>query len=129
MIDRLAANWPAKVISVALALILVVFYRMNTSSTRSFSVPLQLIEPNSLKVINYSPKNIKVDFWSEEYIINSIADSDIEAYIDLSNYQFAGRYNVPVKTLKKGTARDVEPLEIKVNPLEVVVELGEVSSE
>ena len=122
LLTKLAANWPAKMISVALALILFVFYRMNTLSTHSFSV--QLKEPEtSLVLVKIEPKSIKVNIRGEDYIINSVADSDIEPYIDLSEYMESGKYNVPVKILRKGSALGVEPLEITVYPLEVTVDL------
>ena len=122
LLTKLAANWPAKVISVALALILFVFYRMNNLTTHSFS--FQLKEPEtSLVLVKLEPKNVKVNIRGEDYIINSVVDSDIEPYIDLSEYPAPGKYNVPVKILKKGNALGVEPLEITVYPLEVTVEL------
>ena len=122
LLTKLAANWPAKMISVALALILFVFYRMNNLSTHSFSV--QLKEPETFLVLaKWEPKNVKVNVRGEDYIINSVADSDIEPYIDISEYSMPGKYNVPVMILKKGSALGVEPLEITVYPLEVTVEL------
>ena len=122
LLTMLTANWPAKMISIALALILFVFYRMNNLSTHSFSV--QLKEPEtSLVLVKIEPKNVKVNIRGEDYIINSIIDSDIEPYIDLSELSLPGKYNVPVKIKKKGSALDIEPLEITVYPLEVTVDL------
>ena len=122
LLSKLAANWPAKMISVALALILFVFNRMNTLSTHSFS--FQLKEPEtSLVLKGIEPKNVKVNIRGEDYLLNSVIDSDVEPYIDLSEYNNPGRYNVPVMILKKGSALGVEPLEITVFPMEVTVEL------
>ena len=120
---KFAANWPVKVLSIALALILFVFNRMNTLSTRSMSVPLLVETGFSLIPVNPYQGNIRVNLRGEDIIINSIIDSDIEAYIDLTGYNTEGTVNAPVQIRKKGSAIGVEPLEITVSPLEIAVEL------
>jgi YbbR domain-containing protein len=59
----------------------------------------------------------------EDASIKSIAEGDIEAYIDLMRYEAEGWYRAPVQIRKKGSALGVEPLEVAVNPLEVSVQL------
>ncbi|MCL2128178.1 MAG: CdaR family protein, partial [Treponema sp.] len=44
---------------------------------------------------------------------------DIEAYVDFSRYESEGLYRAPVQIRKKGTALEVEPLEISVSPMEI----------
>ena len=42
LFERAAHNWPVKVLSVALAILLFLFYRISTLEERFFSVPLEL---------------------------------------------------------------------------------------
>ena len=121
----IVANWPIKILAVALALILFVFNRMNNVSARSFSIQVQARGSENSLSVNIEPKNIKINLRGEDYIVNSIADSDIEAYIDLTQYQSPGKFNAHVFTERKGSALGAEPLEITIFPLEVTFELTE----
>ena len=122
-IVKITENWPAKVLSIALALILFVFHRMSTMATRTFSAPL-VIETSSVLVVASSyPQNVRIQLRGEDNGVKSIADGDIEAYVDFSRHDVGGFYRAPVHVRRKGNALDVEPLEISVTPLEVSVRL------
>ena len=123
LIYRIIENWPAKVLSVALAVILFVFHRMSTMATRPLSVPLAIETSSSLVPASAYPQNVRIQLRGEDDGIKSIAESDIEAYVDFSGYEAKGQYRAPVQIRKKGSALGVEPLEISVNPLEVSVQL------
>jgi YbbR domain-containing protein len=120
---RAAENWPAKVLSVALAIILFVFHRMSTLEDRFFSVPLN-VELDSV-LIPASPytRMIRVSLRGDANSIFPILEDDIEAYIDLKKYRDEGWYRAPVQVRKKGTALGVEPLEISVDPMEISLRL------
>jgi hypothetical protein len=123
LILGLAANWPAKVLSVALALILFVFHEMNTLTTRTIIVPL-LIETNSaLAPGSAYPRTVRVRLRGDSDGVKSIIDNDIEAYLDFNRHESEGQYRAPVQIRRKGSALVPEPLEITVNPLEVSVNL------
>ncbi|GHV92837.1 hypothetical protein AGMMS50268_33400 [Spirochaetia bacterium] len=123
LLAKTAENWPAKVLSIALAIILFVFHRMSVMESRFFSVPLR-IEHNA-NLIPASPyaRMIRVSLKGDANSIYPILEDDIEAYIDLQKYETEGWYRTPVQILKKGTALGVEPLEINVDPIEISLEL------
>ncbi|MCL2190378.1 MAG: CdaR family protein [Treponema sp.] len=123
LLFRLANNWPAKVLSVALALALVVVYRVSTLSTRTLSVPLAVETSHALIPASEFPGSVRVTLRGDEEGVRSIADGDIEAFLDLSRHEFEGWYRSPVQIRRRGTALEVEPLEISVNPTEVSVRL------
>ena len=123
LLFKLIDNWPAKVLSVALALALVVVYRVSTLSTRTLNVPLAVETSHALIPASDFPANVRVTILGDEDDIRSIADGDIEAFIDLSRHEFEGWYRSPVQIRRRGTALEVEPLEISVNPLEIAVRL------
>jgi YbbR domain-containing protein len=123
LLAKIIEKWPAKVLSLAAALIISIFYRMNTLETRFISVPL-LIESSDLLIPASSYANtVRVSLRGEAGSINPILEEDIEAYIDLKKYSTEGVYRVPVQIRKKGNALGVEPLEISVVPIEIALVL------
>jgi len=123
LIIKLIENWPVKMLSIALALILFVFHRLNTTTIRPFSVPLT-IETNSVLVPASSyPRNVRVRLRGEDDNIKLIADSDIEAYVDFTRHEEGGLYSASVQIRRKGSALSIEPLEITVSPPKISVQL------
>ncbi|GHV13994.1 hypothetical protein FACS189491_09730 [Spirochaetia bacterium] len=123
LLARTAENWPIKVLSIALAIILFVFHRNSTLESRSFSTPLRIEHSTSLIPASSYTRTIRVSLRGDKNSINSILEDDIEAYIDLQKYETEGLYRIPVQFRKDGTAQEVEPLEITVEPMEISLEL------
>jgi len=123
LLYKLVDNWPAKVLSVALALILVVFYRVSTLSTRTITVPLAVETSHALIPASPVPGNVRVTLRGDDDSVRSIAESDIQAFVDLSRHESEGTYSSPIQIRRLGAALEVEPLEISVRPLEISVRL------
>jgi YbbR domain-containing protein len=119
LIAKITEKWPAKVLSVAAALLLSVFHRMSLLETRFFSTPLRIETGEGLIPTSSYVQTIRVSMRGEANSIYPILENDIETYIDTSRYLIEGSYKVPVQIRKKGTALGVEPLEISVEPLEI----------
>ncbi|MDR2110294.1 MAG: hypothetical protein LBP32_03200 [Spirochaetaceae bacterium] len=125
LLTRAVENWPAKVLSVALAIILFLFHRMSLLEERFFSAPLKIERNDNLIPASSYPRMIRVSLRGDANSIYPILDDDIEAYLDLTKYTVEGIYRVPVQVRKKGTALGVDPLEIAVDPMEVSLELDQ----
>ncbi|MFP3042933.1 hypothetical protein LQZ19_14030 [Treponema primitia] len=125
MLAKIAENWPAKVISIALAIMLFVFHRMSLQEERFFSVPLSVETDTSLTPAGPYPGLIGITLRGDANTIYPILEDDIQAYIDLNKYTEPGTYRAPVQIRKKGTALRAEALEISVDPLEVILSLDE----
>ncbi|MDR1899577.1 MAG: hypothetical protein LBQ55_06190 [Treponema sp.] len=123
LLAKAAENWPAKVLSVALAIILFVFHRMSTLENRFFSVPLNVELDSVLVPASSYARMVRVSLRGDANSIFPILEDDIEAYVDLKKYQSEGWYRAPVQVRKKGTALGVEPLEISVDPMEISLQL------
>ncbi|MDR0623962.1 MAG: hypothetical protein LBG10_05975 [Treponema sp.] len=123
LLAKAAENWPAKVLSIALAIVLFAFHRMSTLEDRFFSVPLTVEMNNSLIPASSYNRMIRVSLRGDANSIYPILEDDIEAYIDLKKSESPGWYRVPVQIRKTGTALGVEPLEISVDPMEISLEL------
>jgi hypothetical protein len=124
-IDKLVENWLAKVLSVAVALVIFAVHLMSNLDTLTYNIPLK-IENNAVLIPSNSyVRIIKVTVRAEQDIISRgvLQESDFEAYIDLGKYNTEGRYRVPVQVRKKGHAASTDPLEIAVNPLEIDLRL------
>ncbi len=118
-------NWPIKIISLAAAILLFFFNNISRLEERFFSVPLTLrLNDNYVPASPY-PNNIRVRLRGEEEAIFTILEEDIEAYADFSRFDREGEFKAPIEVEKKGSALDIEPLEIKVEPLEVTLILEE----
>jgi YbbR domain-containing protein len=120
---RAVKNWPAKVLSVALAIVLFIFHRMSVVEERFFSVPLVIETVGDLIPSGSYPRTIRVTLRGDANSIFPIAEEDIEVYLDLSGYIAAGTYRAPVEIRKKGSALGVDPLEVWVDPMEISIEL------
>jgi YbbR domain-containing protein len=121
--EKIFENWPAKIVCIALALLLFLFYRMSTLQERYFSVPL-LVETNGdLVPASAYPKMVKITLRGESDSIYPIQEEDVIAYLDISHFTKEGEYRVPVQTKLKGTALDVDPLEVAVEPVELNLRL------
>jgi YbbR domain-containing protein len=125
LLVKAAENWPAKVLSIALAIILFVFHRMSMLEDRFFSVPLNLEIDDDLAPASSYPRMVRVSLRGDANSIYPILENDIEAYLDLTRYTGGGRYRAPVQIRKKGTAVGVNALEISVDPLEVSLDLDQ----
>jgi YbbR domain-containing protein len=123
LLVSIVENWPVKVLAIVLALFLFVFHRLNTMTTRPLSIPLAIETNSSLTPASAYPQNVRVSLRGEDDSIKSIADGDIEAYVDFTRYENEGLYSAPVQIRKKGSALGIEPLEITVNPLKITVHL------
>jgi len=112
-------KWPVKVLSLGAAILISVFYRMNTLESRFFTVPLIVESSESLVPSSVFAASVRISLRGEADGIQPILEQDVEAYIDLGKYTNEGSYRVPVQIRKKGSALGVEPLEISVQPIEI----------
>jgi len=123
LIAKITEKWPAKVISIVVAIIIFVFHRMSGLQERFFSVPLQLEINNDLVPSSPYPRNIRVNLRGDANSIFPINEGDVEAYVDLTKFQQPGFYKASVQIRKKGTAVEADSLEIEVDPLQISITL------
>ncbi|MCL2007620.1 MAG: CdaR family protein [Treponema sp.] len=116
-------NWPAKILSLTLAIIIFVFHRMVTLEERFFSSPLIIENLDGMIPSSYYPRMIRVTLRGETHGIYSIMEEDIEVFIDMEDFIIPGTYRVPVQWRKKGTAIGVDPLQVSIDPAEIIFSL------
>ncbi|WP_052297672.1 CdaR family protein [Leadbettera azotonutricia] len=123
LLAKATENWPAKVISIGLAIILFIFHRMSTLEERFFTVPLNIEVKGNLIPSSPYPRMVRITLRGDANSIYPILEDDIEAFINLSRYEAPGDYKAAVQIRKNGTALGIEPLEVNVDPTDISVSL------
>jgi YbbR domain-containing protein len=118
---RLLSNWPAKVLSLAAALLLFFFYKLNRLEDRYISVPLAVSLNDEYLPSSQYPRTVRLTLRGETNALFTIQEDDVRASLDLSDYRAEGQYRAPVQIERKGTALGVDPLEIRADPAAVSV--------
>ena len=121
--EAVLSDWPAKIISLAVAALLFLFYRVNTMDERFFSVPLQVDPPPGLAIGKPYPKSARVTLRGREEAIFSVIEEDIAVYADFGRFQSEGQYRVPIRVARQGSSLNIEPLDIRVEPAEISITL------
>ncbi|MCL2381467.1 MAG: CdaR family protein [Treponema sp.] len=120
---RAVENWPAKVLSIGVAIMLVVFHRMSALEERFFSVPLTIERDGLLVPSSPYPRMVRVNLRGEANSVFSIMESDIEVYVDVERLEEPGVYTVPVQWRKRNAPQGMEPVQITVEPMEITLSL------
>ena len=122
---RLLENWPAKVIALAVAVVVVLLNNVAGVGERYFSIPLELQLSESLVPGEPYSNRVRVTLRGDEEEIFRVLEDDVIAYANFTVHNRDGVYRAPVALRKVGTALDVEALEISVEPLTITVTLEE----
>ncbi|AEJ19348.1 YbbR-like domain-containing protein [Gracilinema caldarium] len=125
LINKLIENWPAKVLSLAVALLLSMFHKISILEERYFSVPLKVETSGELLPSGPYPRIVKIMIKGESNSLYLLQESDIEAYVDLSKYKTPGLYRAPIQIKNKSTIAETSNLEIQIDPIEVLIPLDQ----
>jgi hypothetical protein len=90
---------------------------------RFFSVPLQVDPPPGLAISKPFPRSARVTLRGKEEAIFSVIEEDVEVFADLGRFQSEGQFRVPVRLFRGGSSLNIEPLDIRVEPAEILVTL------
>ena len=113
---RLIENWPVKIICLVFAVFLSEFYRGTLLDRRSLIIPLTVENNGSLAPAEQYPAKIKVTIWGDATGIGSIGESDITAFINMSDFKNEGTYRIPIKVRLAGTVTPIGNMEISTEP-------------
>ncbi|HEY9053633.1 MAG TPA: CdaR family protein [Rectinemataceae bacterium] len=120
---RLFSQWPAKVLSLAVALLLTLFFNLTRLEQRLMSIPLAVSMHDSMAASSAYPRMVKVVLRGERDVIYGIREDEISASVDLSSYREEGVFKVPIRLEKRGGAVAADPLEIRPDPSEIAIGL------
>lgn len=117
-------NWPAKLTSFVLAVLLYFFYQNVTVISRSYVVPLNISSQGSMVPAGYHQPRVKVTLRTTQEGIAGITENDITAVLNLDYYTQSGDYNIPVQINISDTLQNIDPLEINVSPAVIPLKLA-----
>lgn len=123
LVKRVFENWPAKVLSLAAALLLMLFFNLTRLEERTLSIPLAVSLNDNMVPSSQYPRMVRVVLKGEREVIYGIRDDEISASVDLSGIRAEGVYRVPVRLEKRGNALTADPLEIHPEPAELALGL------
>ena len=123
--ETIINNWPVKILSIAIAVLLFYFYRLNTTEVNYISVPLEVLINNNFIAAETYPTDVRISLRGNSESIFLINEKDITAYVDFSAKEKSGNYREPIKIKKRGNALYADPLEIKLKPTEVQLKIEE----
>lgn len=113
---HITENWPVKIICLVFAVFLSEFYRGTLLDRRSLIIPLTVENNGSLAPAEQYPAKIKVTIWGDATGIGSIGESDITAFINMSDFKNEGTYRIPIKVRLAGTVTPIGNMEISTEP-------------
>ncbi len=122
-ITRLFRHWPAKILSVAGALILLVFHDITRLEERFLTIPLEIELTEQLMPAAEYPTEVRVRLRGESESVFRVAETDLRASADVRNVSGEGEYRIPVRVDRRaGTDTTIE---IQVDPESILVVLEE----
>ncbi len=124
LLEKLFANWPAKIVCLAAALVLFLFYRVTTMQERLISVPLEVAPPPGLAIAEPYPSHVRLTVRGEESAVRSIREEELRASVDFGAFHSEGRVRLPVKVDRRGpAAAGAQSLAIRAEPDEIAFRL------
>lgn len=118
-------NWPAKMLSLALAVFLFYFYRINTTELQYMNLPLIIDMNGGFTAVEALPSEARLTLRGSSENLSLLKEEDFYVYVDFSNAVKAGSYRGAVKIKKSGNALYADPLEVRVLPNEISVKIEE----
>jgi len=113
------SDMPTKIICLTAAVLLFFFHRINTLDKKTFDVSLQYEIPAGLAIASQNESSVQVTLRGTKEATESINADDIEVGVDLSGIKTPGVYRLAVRADRKGKLRNIEPLEVTVEPQEI----------
>lgn len=123
LLQRVIHNWPAKVLSIAAAFLLFFFTNLSQLEERFVTVPLDIRLHSSMAPASSVPGTVRIGIRGEQQLISTLREEEFIVFVDLTGEQQPGFVRAPVQVEPIGTARQIDPLELRVEPSEVSLDL------
>jgi len=120
-LKRITENFIPKILSVAAASLLFLFYKVNTMEERFFSIPIEYKLNSGFVITQQARQNVRVILRGLEGDIYSVLEEDLVAVADFSLHDAGGDYRAPITITRRGSALDVESLDVRIEPLYIAI--------
>lgn len=123
LVTRVFRNWPAKILSVAAALLLLVFHDITRLEERFLTIPLEVVLNEELMPAAPYPTEVRVRLRGDSEEVFRVAETDLRAYVELRTVTAEGDFRVPVR-IERAVGTD-STIEIQVDPDSISLVLEE----
>ena len=123
LLDKILDKWPAKVICLVIAIFLYFFHQASLIDSKTFVVPLQIIEDGMVMHVGSVPGSVSVVVRAYDETIKSVLPTDITASISLDTITEKGSYKLPVKITLSENLLEYDPFEIKLKDDSVTIDV------
>ena len=114
LLDKILDKWPAKIICLVIAIFLYFFHQASLIDSKTFVVPLQIIENGMVMHMGDTPSSVSVVVRAGDEAIKTIQPADITASINLNTITEKGSYKLPVKITLSEDLMAYDPFEVKL---------------
>ena len=119
---RLVRNWPAKILSVAAALMLLVFHDITRLEERFLTIPLEVELSDRLLPASPYPAEVRVRLRGESESVFRIVETDLRAFVDVRSVTAEGDYRAPVQIARDAGVDTAIEIQLDPNAVSLVLE-------
>ena len=123
LLDKILDKWPAKVVCLIIAIFLYFFHQASLIDSKTFVVPLQIIENGLVMHVGNTPGSVSVVVRAGEETIKSVLPADITASVCLDTITEKGTYKLPVKITLAESLLEYDPFEVKLKDDSVLIDV------
>ena len=123
LLDKILDKWLAKVVCLVIAIFLYWFHTASLIESKTFVIPLQIIEDGMVMHVGSAPGSVTVVVRAGEESIKSVLASDISASINLNSITQKGSYKLPVKLTLAESLLKYDPLEVKIKDESITIDV------
>ena len=123
LFEKILDKWPAKIICLVIAVFLYFFHQASLIDTKTFVVPLTIIEDGMVMHVGTVPRSVSVVVRAEEDAVKSVSISDLTASINLDTITQAGSYKLPIKITLSDRLMEYDPFEVRLKDNTVTIDV------
>lgn len=123
--EKLIENWQAKAVCFVIALFLYIFNQQSGVSSRTIKTNVAIETDSGFKPAEAFNTSISLSLRGKKENISTLSSEDFEAYLDFSYVAKDGKYDFPVMLKLSAAAAAINPLEIKVIPEKITLNVEE----
>ena len=123
LLDKILDKWPAKIICLVIAIFLYFFHQASLIDSKTFVVPLEIIESGRVMHVGDVPTSVSVTVRATEENIKAVLPNDITATINLNTITQKGTYKLPVHIKLSESLLTYDPFEVKLKDETITLEV------
>ena len=123
LLDKILDKWPSKVICLVIAIFLYFFHQASLIDSKTFVVPLQIIEDGMVMHVGSVPGSVSVVVRASDETIKSVSPADISASISLDAITEKGTYKLPVTITLAEKLKEYDPFEVKLKDDSITIDV------